>query len=74
MNEQNSRIITARWYEAVASPTYARWHSLAQMLSVMADQAETQAPDAPDTLKLQRMYRDAYAEVLSLQPKERESA
>ena len=63
----HSEIIRTRWYEAVAKPTYAKWHSLASMLAAQADLAETHAPESPMAKELRRMYEDAYDEVIRLQ-------
>lgn len=63
-------VVAQRWYEAMAEPTYDKWHSLAGMLALIADSAETHAPNSPMARLLKRMYDDAYGMAMDLQRSE----
>lgn len=63
-------IIEDRWNEAVASPTIARWRTLAQLAAQVADAIEGSDPDNIMVVAHRAIYQEAYARMLAMQPKE----
>ena len=75
MEFTDAQIISKRWREAEETPTYARWHSLASMLGVLAARANRDKTEAPDNARvkvkvLRDMCNEAYANAMAMQPKE----
>ena len=68
MTDKDAYIISKRWIEAEESPTYARWHSLASMLDVLAVRAENEAPGTAKAKALRDMHNEAYANLMAIQP------
>ena len=61
-----TQIVTQRWNETVAEPTYLKWRNVAQL----ADSIEQEEPDHMLVPALRGVYEAAYARMVELQPKE----
>lgn len=61
-------IVIARWQEACARPTIARWHSLAQMIASMYVNAHAAAPESPVVDDLRALGEIAHRHALDMQP------
>lgn len=65
-----SRIVYDRWQEAANDPTYARYHSLAQMAAALADTIEKEEPDSILAPAMRGIYEAAYQRMLAMLPQE----
>lgn len=65
-----TQIVTQRWNETVAEPTYLKWRNVAQLAAQLADSIEHEAPDHVLVPALRGVYEAAYARMVELQPKE----
>ena len=63
-------IVSARWQEAHARPSIARWRSLTQMLSAMVVNSSIYAPNSPIVDDLRTLAHVAHAHTLGMQQPE----
>lgn len=61
-------VVAIRWQEAHASPSIARWRSLAQMCSSMVVNASVYTPGSPIVDDLRTLAHVAHIHMLGLQP------
>lgn len=67
-------IVSARWQEALARPSIARWRSLAQMLSSMVVNVSVYTPGSPIVDDLRTLTHVAHTHILGMQPEQIEEA
>lgn len=61
-------IVLARWKEACAAPTIARWRSLAQMIASIMMTASAHAPGVQLVGDLKLLSDIAYQHAIDMQP------
>ena len=65
-----TQIVTQRWNETVAEPTYLKWRNVAQLAAQLADSIEHENRDHVLIPALRGIYEAAYARMVEMQPKE----
>lgn len=63
-------IVSARWQEAHARPTIARWRSLTEMLSDMVVNTSVYTPGSPIVDDLRTLAHVAHTHMLGMQPEQ----
>jgi len=69
MSTYLTTVVEDRWNEANASPTIARWRTLAAMAAQLADAIEEHDPDNIMVVAHRAVYEAAYARMIAMQPK-----
>lgn len=66
-------IVEERWAEACASPSIARWKTLAQMAAQISDAIADHDPNSIMVVAHRAIYNEAYARMLAMEPQEVEA-
>lgn len=61
-------LVSDRWNETVAAPTYDKWRNLAQLAAQIADAVEENDPNSIMVVSLKAVYQEAYKRMLAMVP------